>query len=363
MGPLSLVLRAPFAAIGQAVGHGGPNYAYLDDYRFGVFGCALSVALFGLVLGRTLERLGRKRLVCVTAAAVTLVNPVTLRAIHFGHPEEILGAALLAAAMLAAVVRAPRTAVLLAALALANKQWAAIGVPSVLVILWANGSSKSLRRGVGWFAAATAAIVTPLLLANPGSLWDTTQRMADLRGTLVFPGSLWHGFAPELPPARAAVSQAGVHAMPDWLGLIARPGLLALGLIVPLLLARRVREDVLARAFPLLALVMLIRCELDPADNSWYHAPFLMALVAADGIAGRYYPTAVACAMLAAPTVLQFTPEQLALFYALWAPAFTIYLVGRAAGFDWAGYVRSRVARGRDAAQPRHSSSSSARTP
>src|SRR5215208_491358 len=39
MGPLSLVLRAPFAAIGQLIGSGGSAHLYLDDYRFGVFPC------------------------------------------------------------------------------------------------------------------------------------------------------------------------------------------------------------------------------------------------------------------------------------------------------------------------------------
>ena len=49
MGPLSLLLRAPFAALGQLVGHGGRPHDYLDDYRFGVFPCLMAAGLFGIV--------------------------------------------------------------------------------------------------------------------------------------------------------------------------------------------------------------------------------------------------------------------------------------------------------------------------
>lgn len=363
MGPLSLVLRAPFAALGQLLGSGGKANLYLDDYRFGVFPCLLACGIFGLALARFIEQRGRGPLVCGAVVVLATVNPVALRAIHFGHAEEALGAALLAGAMLSAVARRPWLATTLVALAVVNKQWGVIGLPAVLVVLIASVGWERVRRPILGLVAIMAALLVPLLIVDAGSLVDLTKKMADLRHTYVWPASIWHGIAPDLPPDLAAQSQPGLHAIPDWLGLIARPLIVAIGIGVPLAFARRVRQDVLHRAFPLLALVMLLRCALDPADNGYYHLPFFLAVLGADAIAGRFYATAIACVVLQAPTTLQFSPEGLAFFYAVWAPAFVVYLAGRSYGVDWAELVRSRGARGQTAARPAtHSTSSAARS-
>ena len=49
---------------------------------------------------------------------------------------------------------------------------------------------------------------------------------------------------------------------------------------------RRTPDDVLA----LLALLFLLRCLLDPVDNAYYHVPFLLALVAWEGLTRRGPP-------------------------------------------------------------------------
>lgn len=362
MGPLSLLYRAPFAALGQALGTGGPRHLYLDDYRFGVFACLMAGLAFGLALGLTLERRGRSRLVCAAATLLCVVNPVSLRSIHFGHPEEILGSALLAGAMLAAVLRRPWVASVLLAAAVLNKQWAIIGAPAVIAALVMGVGWRRLRGPAIAFLAAAVAVTVPLLAAGAHTFVDMTKQMADLRKTFTFPASIWYGFMPDLPPAKAAVSKVGLHDIPDWLGLVARPLILLMGVTVPLAFARRLRQDVLLRAFPLLALVMLLRCMLDPEDNSWYHVPFLFALVAADGLSGRFYATALAFVLLAAPTVLNPRPETLGFWYALCAPAFAIYLGGRAAGVDWVELIRTRAARGPAVGRAPRSSSSGARS-
>jgi hypothetical protein len=339
MGPLSLVLRAPFAALGQLVGSGGKANYYLDDYRFGAFACLVAAGAFGIFLARFAESRGRGLLACAVVIVLSVVNPVSLRAIHFGHPEEVLGAALLAGAMLAAVARRPWVAATLAALAVMNKQWGLIGLPAVIVVLYVTVGREQLRRPALVLVGIVAALLVPLLAVDAGSLVDLTRRMADLRGTYVFPANIWYSFAPELSPVKAATSPIGPHDMPDWLGLVARPLIVTMGIVVPLALAHRIRQDVLGRALPMLALVMLLRCALDPADNGYYHVPFLMAVLAADAINGRFYATAIACALLQAPTTFHPSPEGLALFYALWAPAFAVYLGGRAYGLDWAAQV------------------------
>ena len=347
MGPLSLVFRAPFAAIGQVVGNGGPDHNYLDDYRYGTFACLVVAGSFGLALARFAENRGRGPLVCAAAVVLSVLNPVSLRAVHFGHAEEVFGAALLAGAMLAAVARRPWLAAALVAMAVANKQWGLIGLPAVLVVLWASVGFQRLRVAALIPAGAFVLLAVPLLIVDAHGVVDLTRRMADIRGTYVWPASLWYGLAPELPPAKAAISVPGLHDMPDLLGLVARPLIILVGIAVPLLLARRVREDVLHRAFPLLALVMLLRCALDPADNGYYHVPFLIALIAADTINGRFYATAVACVVLQLPTTLHLRPETLSLFYACWAPAFVVYLAGRTYGLDWVAWIRSAPQRSR----------------
>ena len=332
MGPLSIIFRAPFAALGQAIGNGGPDNNYLDDYRYGTFACLVVAGLFGIALAKFAERLGRGPLVCGAAVVLSIVNPVSLRAVHFGHAEEIFGAALLAGAMLAAVARRPWLAAALVAGAVANKQWGLIGLPAVLVVLWATVGWQRLRTPVLILVGIFVVLGVPLLIVDAHGVIDMTKRMADIRGTYVWPANIWYGLAPGLPPLKAARSVPGLHDMPEFLGMVARPLIVLVGIAVPLALARRVRQDVLHRAFPLLALVMLLRCALDPADNGYYHVPFLMALVAADTIDGRFYATAAACVFLQFPTTFQPSPENLALFYALWAPAFVLYLAARTYG-------------------------------
>jgi hypothetical protein len=342
MGPLSLLLRAPLAALGQLVGSGGEAHRYLDDYRFGAWACLVAAGLFGIALARFIAGRGGGLAACTAVVVLSVVNPVSLRAIHFGHPEEVLGAALLAGAMLAAVARRPWLACVLLAMAVLNKQWGVVGVPAVALVLVHTTGWERLRRPVLGFAALLVVLIAPLLLADAGSLVDLTKRMADIRGTHMLPAELWYSIG--------GPASNGLKEMPDWVGVVARPLIVTMGVVVPLGLARHVRVDPLRRAFTLLALVMLLRCALDPLDNGYYHVPFLVALLAADAIEGRFWATGVACVLLQAPTTVHMTAQDLALFYALWAPAFAVYLGGRVYGLDWIVWLRTRGADGRPGA-------------
>jgi hypothetical protein len=51
--------------------------------------------------------------------------------------------------------------------------------------------------------------------------------------------------------------------------------------------------------------------------------------------------------LLQAPTTWEPAPQDLALFYALWAPVFAVYLGGRAYGIEWIRWLRSRGREGR----------------
>jgi hypothetical protein len=341
MGPFSLVLRAPFAAAGQLLGSGGSAHYYLDDYRFGVFPCVAAAGLFGVYVARLMDEEGRRKLAQAAVVGLAVVNPVTLRAIHYGHPEEVLGAALLAGAAVAGLRGRASLGAVLVGLAVANKQWAVIGLPTVVLILVLAVGRERLKRPALVLAGVAALLTVPLVLVDAHSLVDLFRRMADLRGGYVFPADVWYPFAPELP-ATAGEHLPGLRQIPDWLGLIARPLIVTMGVVLPLVFARNVAADLRNRALPLLALVMLLRCALDPLDNGYYHVPFFLALLAADGLSGRFYATAAAFVFLQFPTTVQPSPEVLSAFYIGWALPFAIYLAGRAWGIDWAALFSSR---------------------
>jgi hypothetical protein len=357
MGPLSLVVRAPFAAIGQLVGTGGRVNYYLDDYRFGVFACLMAAGLFGIYLARVMDQEGRRRLAEIAVVVLAVLNPVSLRAIHYGHPEEVLGAALLAGSAVTALRGHAWAGAILLALAVANKQWAIIALPTVLLILLLAIGRERLKGPLLALVGVSALLVVPLLLVDAHSFIRVFRHMADLRWTYVFPADVWYPFAPDLSAERAAHSLTGLRQMPDWLGSIARPLIVGMGLALPLVFARRLKADLQHRALPLLALVMLLRCALDPADNGYYHVPFFLALLAADAFSGRFYATAAACVLLQLPTMLTPSGQTLSIYYICWALPFAIYLAGRAAGVDWAALLfRSRGVRGRAAARARRRS-------
>src|SRR5205085_1063252 len=118
--------------------------------------------------------------------------------------------------------------------------------------------------------------------------------------------------------------------IPHWLGQVAHPGIVVVGVGLALLLARRVRANPWERALPLLALVLLLRCLLDPVDNGYYHEPFFIALVAADALTGSLVPTLVATAVLGFLTATTPPPGTLNAIYLVWAIPFAAYLAARA---------------------------------
>jgi hypothetical protein len=82
-----------------------------------------------------------------------------------------------------------------------------------------------------------------------------------------------------------------------------------------------------------LALVLLLRCVLDPVDNEYYHAPFLLALLAYETVTRRRIP--VATVFSAAGLWVTFdlldvhgaSPHLTNAVYLIWAGAVTIYLL------------------------------------
>src|SRR3954462_9308678 len=101
----SLVLRGPFAVLPGVWGGGD-----LTLFRSVTAPCLAAAALLGVVLyARGLE-LGRSAAARWLALGLCAFNPLTIRALEIGHPEELLGGALCVGAALAAASRRPLAA-------------------------------------------------------------------------------------------------------------------------------------------------------------------------------------------------------------------------------------------------------------
>src|SRR5258707_385528 len=131
----SLIERAPFALLPGLWGAGEPVV-----YRFLAIPCLLASALLGVWLLARMRADRRPALARAVTLSLLVANPVTLRALELGHPEELLGAsACVAAVLLAGAPTVSRHRALavgaVLGLAVANKQWALIAAGPRLLAL------------------------------------------------------------------------------------------------------------------------------------------------------------------------------------------------------------------------------------
>lgn len=268
----SLLLRAPFAFASWLWGASDMAIYRLVAVPGLLAGVVLAVVLWEL-RARVLPQAKWGMAVVLLAAA----NPLTLRALDIGHPEELLGAALCVGAVLAALWRRPYLAAVLLGLALANKAWAVLAIGPVLLAL------ESHRwRVLAVAGAIGAAFLLPFLLAGSAARSGVFTAAAHT-DAIWQPWQLWWPLGEHGHVVRGfdGVPKPDWRAAPQWIGPLTHP-FIAL-LVVPLsLLWRRVHGsaggciDVLL----LLALLFLARCVLDPANNVYYHLPFVLALLA-----------------------------------------------------------------------------------
>jgi hypothetical protein len=265
MGSFSLLVRAPFVA------------AVFDQsldtvYFAGAIPCVIAAVVLGVALGRILADAGQPPAVQGIATGLAVINPLTFRALHWGHPEELLAAALCVGAVLAAVRERSLLAGILLGLALATKQWAVLAILPTLL------AAPARRLALVTIAAAIAGALTlPALLVNADQFGNVAQAAAGQSGAAgsTTPWNVWWPFA-EL----RAVPGLGVRWMsPDWVPAVSHPLIVALGVALPALLWLR-RDRRPDDALLLLALLFLLRCMLDNWNNVYYHVPFLLALLA-----------------------------------------------------------------------------------
>jgi hypothetical protein len=264
MGQLALLVRWPAVELASLLGAGD-----LWGYRLGALTCLVALGILAVVIARA----GLARGLAPSAGVATVVflvaNPVTVRALQLGHPEEAMGAALCVAAVLLARAGRPGIAGLTLGLALATKQWALLAVIPTLIA--APAGTRARIAGIG--VAVAGAFTLPAFLVSPGAFIDAMNRPAHGLSEMR-PGNLWHLVATDRRPTAGGVDLALV---PGWLRAIAHPGVALAGFAFPLVWARRQRPaqvDILA----VLALVFLWRCVADPWNHEYYHLPFLVSL-------------------------------------------------------------------------------------
>jgi hypothetical protein len=318
----SLIIRSPFLLVPKLWGGGE-----LAVYRAAAVPCLVSSLVLGLWLVTQMRSRGNTKLARALTLALCVANPLTLAALELGHPEELLGAVLSAAAVISALRNRPIWAGILLGLAVANKEWALLAVGPVLV-----GLPCRRRRAVGTAGAVAAGILAPLALAGK---FVTAVHSAATQAQVIFnPWQIWWFLGRHEHALRVAGHILPGHrwnhrVAPAWLAAVSHP--LIILIMVPLTLLclyRRHagRERPKQEALLLLSVLLLLRCMLDPWNMGYYALPFLLALVAWETLAHDRPPVLALATTLAAWMVMQwaapgrgFSPDMQSVLYLLWA--------------------------------------------
>jgi hypothetical protein len=194
-----------------------------------------AAGLLALVLVRGMRRRGQPAAACTLGGALCALNPLTLEALRLGHATELLAALLCVGAVLAALRRRSLASAVLLGVALATAQWAAIAVLPVLA------ATHAARLRLLAIAMGVALLVALGMIAAGG----------------------------------------GPAGQVSWPLLLAVP-LTALWWSSP----RRTPDDALA----LLALLFLANSVLGGAGQADEFVPFILSLVAWEGLTRRGLP-------------------------------------------------------------------------
>jgi hypothetical protein len=297
----SLVERAPFALL-PGLWSGGQ----LAVYRMVALPCLLAAAVLGVWLVAQMRAAGRPTLWRAVTLGVCVANPLTLRALELGHPEELLGGALCVAAVLLAARERPLWAGLALGLAIANKEWALLAVGPVLLALPSRRALWVLSTG-----AVAALVLAPLALVGSSGFVAATRGAAAPPSAIFQPWQVFWFLGHHGPEVRGLFAEVkpGYRTAPSWVGVVSHPLILAVSVPITALAwgrGRRGQSDSLL----LLALLLLLRCVLDTWDTVYYPIPFVLAMLAWESLGEQRRP-----AMLAlSSTVLAWVSFQ-------WLPA------------------------------------------
>lgn len=279
----SLVLRAPAALLAHALGGGG-----LAVFRALAIPCLVAAGALAVTQDVRLRREGRPLLDRGLLFLLIAANPLTIRALDVGHPEELLAGVLCVAATLAGLRERPLWAGLLLGAAVGAKPWAVVAAGPVLLAL-PSGRLLALGAGLavaglleaplaigGHVASSATELGGRVLSGGPDAA--TTHLLIRENGTIFQPWqAFWFlGHAGEHIVGTFGDVKEGYRAAPGW--ALGGSKTIVLGAAALLSLAgwwRRARGE---RALALLAAILLARCLTDTWDTDYYLLPFLLAL-------------------------------------------------------------------------------------
>ncbi len=246
----------------------------MAKYDAGAFACLLGPVALGVHLSARTARSGAGLASRLVLALLCVVNPMTLEAISIGHPEEPLAAALVAGAVLAAAGRRARGR---------RRCWESP---------WPPSSGRWWRRRWCWWphaggalALVAIAVATAAVFLVPATLADRAAadavRDAILDSRLASLLSAWWPLSSDLPGGASARSlPSGDHPDGDRARAV-RPGSADWRRACGGANGRVGAEHALA----LLALVLLLRCALDPSALQYYTVAPMLAMCAWEAVA------------------------------------------------------------------------------
>ena len=335
----SLILRGPFAVLPNLWSGGD-----LALFRLMAVPCLAAGAFLAVLLWSRSRAAGAGRGVAAVVLLLCAANPITLRALEIGHPEELLGGALCVGAVLAGGARRPILAGVLLGLAVANKPWAVLAAVPVAVALgphtrhaaaarrrWrAIVGDPRFRAGAAAFAVA-GLVLAPLVIAGSAAIAQAGET-ARTSGQIFQPWQIWWFVGDHAGPVYGLFGEKpGYRTPPGWISEVARPLVVLVPLALSLMCAVRLRRQPWHDALLLLAVVFLLRCVLDPWNISYYAIPFLLALLAWEVHARRGLPlfsvSATLLTWVSFEELPRFAgPDAQALFYLAWTLPLAIAL-------------------------------------
>jgi hypothetical protein len=250
-----------------------------------------------------------------------VANPMTISTLQSGHPEELLGGVLCVAAVLLALRGRTLWSGIVLGLAVANQEWALVALGPVLLAL-----PRGRVRAALCAAGAAALVLAPLAIG--GRFLGQVHSAASPDGSIFTPWQLWWFVGPHrhvTPPGQPWNTRFD----PAWLSQLAHPLIIIVALSLALTCFWLRRADVPRPSHEpllLLALVLLVRCALDPWDNWYYPLPYLLALLSWEALAIERPPASALVASFGGWFVFQwavpgrgFSPDVQSLLFLAWS--------------------------------------------
>jgi hypothetical protein len=128
-----------------------------------------------------------------------------------------------------------------------------------------------------------AALTVPLMLTDPTQFHAVSRSVASAGYNVT--RSAWWFFlsrpdAVQIRHLTGGPMTVTFYRSPLWLEGLAHSLIAGLGIPIGLLVVWRRGRQCRDVALPLVAMLFLLRCTLDPIDNTYYHLPLLLALLA-----------------------------------------------------------------------------------